>query len=337
MQSKCQRTLEVDGKKNLFGFLKQTQLEHNSSDVIFLVINKKDDRVAERALFYERNGKDMMKLANDKRKSNELTTIKERSAYFREQLFLYSRNVYTESNTKHTAKRGAPWLVTNFPSSHFPNDIIFNAYDKSKGTWFEMSVDHFNQLNLCDDEGRKAWLEKFHMKFNSWDIKFSALNSCDSGGNVFGNLFTRKPEVMLTAIVDGLNVRHVIMHDVHGMDLRKYVLSKEKDGAFSSYSERGMFQREELNIHAMSVYDPNNEYHMKHKDAKWYATSFDGTNLHTEILFEAYKTSKGEWFKMSAEHFRSNNLSDDVSQKVWIDKFSEKYEDWNIKFNVYMC
>ena len=173
------------------------------------------------------------------------------------------------------------------------------------------------------------------MKFNSWDIKFSAINNCDSGGNVFGNLFIQKPEVMFTAIVDGTSVRHVIIHDVNGMDLRKFVLSKEKSGAFTSYSDRGSFQREELNIYAMSVYDPNNEYHIKNKDASWYATSFDGTNLHTENLFEAYKKSKGEWFKMSGEHFRSNNLCDDVSQTAWIHKFSAKYDDWNIKFNVY--
>jgi len=305
------------------------------------VINKKDERVAERALFYENNGTDMMKLANDKRKSNELTTIKERSAYFREQLFLYSRNVYSESNPKHTAKKGAPWLVTNFPSSHFPTDIIFNAYDKSKGTWFEMSVDHFNQLNMCDDEGRKAWLEKIHVKFNTWDIKFSALNMCDSGGNVFGNLITRKPEVIFTAVVDGDVVRHAIIHDEHGLDLRKFALSKEKDGAFNSYPVRGMFQREVLNISAMSVYDSNNDYHTKYdsdgKPAKWFTNSFDGTNLHTENLFEAYKSSKGEWFKMDAKDFQGNNLCVEASQKVWIDKFSEKYEDWNIKFKVHMC
>ena len=78
-----QRKPEVDGKKiicedNVFAILNQNHSEQISSDVIFLVINKDDVRVAERALFYERDGKDMMQLANDKRKDNELTTVKER-------------------------------------------------------------------------------------------------------------------------------------------------------------------------------------------------------------------------------------------------------------------
>ena len=224
MQTKNQSKPEVDVKKiidedNVFGILNQNHSEPNSTDVIFLVINKDDERVAERALFYEKNGMDMMKLANDKRKNNELTTIKERSAYLREELYLYSRNVFVESKNK--ASHGKPWFVTNVSSSHFPNDIIFNAYKKSKGTWFEMSGKNFYELNLCDDEGRKAWIEKIHVKFNTWDFKFSSLNKRDIGGNVYGNLVTMKPEVIFTAIIDGLSVRHVIIHDEHGMDLRR--------------------------------------------------------------------------------------------------------------------
>ena len=335
-----QRKPEVDGKKiicedNVFAILNQNHSEQISSDVIFLVINKDDVRVAERALFYERDGKDMMQLANDKRKDNELTTVKERSAYLREELHLYSRNVYVSS--KHKASKGKPWLVTNVSSSHFPNDNIFNAYEKSKGTWFEMSGKNFYELNLCDDESRKAWIEKIHVKFNTWDFKFSSLNKCDIGGNVYGNLVTMKPEVIFTAIIDGLSVRHVIIHDEHGMDLRRFVLSKEKDGVFNSYSERGEFQRDVLNIQAMSVYDPTNKYHEKWEGRDWYATSFDDSNFHIESLFDAYKKSKGEWFEMDATHFLSNKLSDKQAQQVWLNKFSEKYEDWNIKFKLYMC
>ena len=340
MQTKCHRKPEVDGKKifhedNVFGILNQNHSEPNSTDVIFLVINKDDERVAERALFYEKNGKDMMKLANDKRKNNELTAIKERSAYLREELHLYSRNVYVSS--KHKASKGKPWLVTNVSSSHFPNDNIFNAYEKSKGTWFEMSGKNFYELNLCDDESRKAWIEKIHVKFNTWDFKFSSLNKCDIGGNVYGNLVTMKPEVIFTAIIDGLTVRHVIIHDEHGMDLRRFVLSKEKDGVFNSYSERGEFQRDVLNIQAMSVYDPTNKYHEKWEGRDWYATSFDDSNFHIESLFDAYKKSKGEWFEMDANDFLSNKLSDKQARQVWLNKFSEKYEDWNIKFKMYMC
>ena len=335
-----QRKPEVDGKKiicedNVFAILNQNHSEQISSDVIFLVINKDDVRVAERALFYERDGKDMMQLANDKRKDNELTTVKERSAYLREELHLYSRNVYVSS--KHKASKGKPWLVTNVSSSHFPNDNIFNAYEKSKGTWFEMSGKNFYELNLCDDESRKAWIEKIHVKFNRWDIQFNSLNICDNGGNVYGNLVTMKPEVIFTAIIDGLTVRHVIIHDEHGMDLRRFVLSKEKDGVFNSYSERGEFQRDVLNIKAMSVYDPTNKYHEKWEGRDWYATSFDDSNFHIESLFDAYKKSKGEWFEMDANDFLSNKLSDKQAQQVWLNKFSEKYEDWNIKFKMYMC
>ena len=340
MQTKNQSKPEVDVKKiidedNVFGILNQNHSEPNSTDVIFLVINKDDERVAERALFYEKNGMDMMKLANDKRKNNELTTIKERSAYLREELYLYSRNVFVESKNK--ASHGKPWFVTNVSSSHFPNDIIFNAYKKSKGTWFEMSGKNFYELNLCDDECRKAWIEKFHVKFNRWDIQFNSLNICDNGGNVYGNLVTMKPDVIFTAIIDGLTVRHVIIHDEHGMDLRRFVLSKEKDGVFNSYSERGEFQRDVLNIKAMSVYDPTNKYHEKWEGRDWYATSFDDSNFHIESLFDAYKKSKGEWFEMDATHFLSNKLSDKQAQQVWLNKFSEKYEDWNIKFKMYMC
>lgn len=340
MQTKNQSKPEVDVKKiiyedNVFGILNQNHSEPNSTDVIFLVINKDDERVAERALFYEKNGMDMMKLANDKRKNNELTTIKERSAYLREELYLYSRNVFVESKNK--ASHGKPWFVTNVSSSHFPNDIIFNAYKKSKGTWFEMSGKNFYELNLCDDECRKAWIEKFHVKFNRWDIQFNSLNICDNGGNVYGNLVTMKPEVIFTAIIDGLTVRHVIIHDEHGMDLRRFVLSKEKDGVFNSYSERGEFQRDVLNIKAMSVYDPTNKYHEKWEGRDWYATSFDDSNFHIESLFDAYKKSKGEWFEMDATHFLSNKLSDKQAQQVWLNKFSEKYEDWNIKFKLYRC
>ena len=336
-----QRKPEVDGKKiicedNVFAILNQNHSEQISSDVIFLVINKDDVRVAERALFYERDGKDMMQLANDKRKDNELTTVKERSAYLREELHLYSRNVYVSS--KHKASKGKPWLVTNVSSSHFPNDNIFNAYEKSKGTWFEMSGKNFYELNLCDDESRKAWIEKIHVKFNTWDFKFSSLNKCDIGGNVYGNLVTMKPEVIFTAIIDGLSVRHVIIHDEHGMDLRRFVLSKEKDGVFNSYSERGEFQRDVLNIQAMSVYDPTNKYHEKWgKDREWYVTSFDASNFHIESLFESYKKSKGEWFEMNGNSFLKNKLSDTQARQVWLNKFSEKYEDWNIKFKMYKC
>ena len=340
MQTKNQSKPEVDVKKiidedNVFGILNQNHSEPNSTDVIFLVINKDDERVAERALFYEKNGMDMMKLANDKRKNNELTTIKERSAYLREELYLYSRNVFVESKNK--ASHGKPWFVTNVSSSHFPNDIIFNAYKKSKGTWFEMSGKNFYELNLCDDESRKAWIEKIHVKFNRWDIQFNSLNICDNGGNVYGNLVTMKPEVIFTAIIDGLSVRHVIIHDEHGMDLRRFVLSKEKDGVFNSYSERGEFQRDVLNIKAMSVYDPTNKYHERWKGRDWYATSFDDSNFHIESLFDAYKKSKGVWFEMDATHFLSNKLSDKQAQQVWLNKFSEKYEDWNIKFKLYRC
>jgi len=340
MQTKNQSKPEVDVKKiidedNVFGILNQNHSEPNSTDVIFLVINKDDERVAERALFYEKNGMDMMKLANDKRKNNELTTIKERSAYLREELYLYSRNVFVESKNK--ASHGKPWFVTNVSSSHFPNDIIFNAYKKSKGTWFEMSGKNFYELNLCDDESRKAWIEKIHVKFNRWDIQFNSLNICDNGGNVYGNLVTMKPEVIFTAIIDGLTVRHVIIHDEHGMDLRRFVLSKEKDGVFNSYLERGEFQRDVLNIKAMSVYDPTNKYHEKWEGRDWYATSFDDSNFHIESLFDAYKKSKGVWFEMDATHFLSNKLSDKQAQQVWLNKFSEKYEDWNIKFKLYRC
>jgi hypothetical protein len=340
MQTKNQSKPEVDGKKiiyedNVFGILNQNHSEPNSTDVIFLVINKDDERIAERALFYEKNGMDMMKLANDKRKNNELTTIKERSAYLREEIYLYSRNVFVAS--KHKASNGKLWFVTNVSSSHFPNDIIFNAYKKSKGTWFEMSGKNFYELNLCDDECRKAWIEKFHVKLNRWDIKFYSLKKCDKGGNVYENLVTMKPEVIFTAIIDGLTVRHVIIHDEHGMDLRRFVLSKEKDGVFNSYSERGEFQRDVLNIKAMSVYDPTNKYHEKWEGRDWYATSFDDSNFHIESLFDAYKKSKGEWFEMDATHFLSNKLSDKQAQQVWLNKFSEKYEDWNIKFKLYMC
>ena len=340
MQTKNQSKPEVDGKKiiyedNVFGILNQNHSEPNSTDVIFLVINKDDERIAERALFYEKNGMDMMKLANDKRKNNELTTIKERSAYLREELYLYSRNVFVESKNK--ASHGKPWFVTNVSSSHFPNDIIFNAYKKSKGTWFEMSGKNFYELNLCDDESRKAWIKKIHVKFNRWDIQFNSLNICDNGGNVYGNLVTMKPDVIFTAIIDGLTVRHVIIHDEHGMDLRRFVLSKEKDGVFNSYSERGEFQRDVLNIKAMSVYDPTNKYHEKWEGRDWYATSFDDSNFHIESLFDAYKKSKGVWFEMDATHFLSNKLSDKQAQQVWLNKFSEKYEDWNIKFKLYRC
>ena len=340
MQTKNQSKPEVDVKKiidedNVFGILNQNHSEPNSTDVIFLVINKDDERVAERALFYEKNGMDMMKLANDKRKNNELTTIKERSAYLREELYLHSRNVFVES--KNIASHGKPWFVTNVSSSHFPNDIIFNAYKKSKGTWFEMSGKNFYELNLCDDECRKAWIEKFHVKFNRWDIQFNSLNICDNGGNVYGNLVTMKPDVIFTAIIDGLTVRHVIIHDEHGMDLRRFVSSKEKDGVFNSDLERGEFQRDVLNIKAMSVYDPTNKYHEKWEGRDWYATSFDDSNFHIESLFDAYKKSKGEWFEMDANDFLSNKLSDKQAQQVWLNKFSEKYEDWNIKFKLYRC
>ena len=321
-----------DDDDNIFGNLTQ-----ESSEILFLVINNNDHLVAEKVVIYEKSGKDMMKYANEKRKSNCLDTLKARGEFLRQITRLNSMQVFDENDNRHTANPHAPWFTKDFQSCNLPSEDVFNRYKKSKGVWLEMRANDFNIENIGSIEGRKTWLEKLYANFDSWNITFKALNPCDDDGNVYGKLISRKPEVTFMVIVDGTTVRHVCIHDEKGMDLHNFIKSKEKSGMFTSNKERGMFQRDELNIQSMSVYDPDNTYHKKYEGAAWYATSFEESNFHDKSLFDAYKRTKGGWYEMTAEDFHRNNLTANAGQKAWINKISEKYENWNIKFKKHLA
>lgn len=319
--------------KNIEGSNVFSNIRSKKISLVFLVINKDDRRVASRAILFEENGKDIWKFLISKEKKLKLKTHQERGEFHRGTLYLYSRSVYDDEDKNHKKNVGASWYATSFENSFFIDERVFKEYQKTKGGWLEMSGEDFNTNSLKDIEGRNSWLGKIQENYNAFDIQFKSVMNCEKNGNVYGDLVIRKTAVTFMAIGDGSTVNHVIIHDENGMDLRQFLLSKEKT-KFKGNRERGQFLREELLIQDMHVFDKENTYHVQNEGALWYVSSFEKSNFHDESLFDKYKQSKGGWYEMTEENFDSLNLMDPDGQKTWLSKIREKYDDWNIVFKV---
>ena len=300
-----------------------------------MVNNANDQFVASRVIIFNSSGKDLWDFFQSKEKKGSFKNHKDRGRFHREELNIQGINVYDAENPKHQEYEGATWLATSFVKSNFTDERVFNKYEQSKGKWFEMSGDNFATNDLMSVTGRKKWIGKILSKYRGFDFQFKSVKCCEKDGNVYGGLIVRKPEVTFLAIYNGEEVSRVIIHDKHGLDLRKFILSKEKQPKFQSAQDRGTFQREQLFIQDMHVYDPENSYHIKNSEAAWYVTSFEKSNFHDEALFLKYKSSKGGWYEMKGDDFYENNLRKPEGRKTWEAKIQEKYEDWNIRYEVH--
>ena len=318
---------------NIYGSIRKRK-----TDLTFLVLNTHDQFAVNRVLIFDQNGKDLWKYLCSKEIKGSFNNHKERGCFHREQLFIQGVNVYDPDNSTHKLNAGASWYASSFESSNFIDESLFNKYQKSKGQWFEMSSDNFVANNLMDPKGRKEWVEKIYSKYHPINIQFESVQSCEKDTNVYGGLLVRKPNVKFTAVMKDDEISHVIIHDENGLDLRKFLLSKEKNPKFQSPQDRGAFQRNHLCIQDMHVYDAENSYHVKQcKDSNpsWLVKTFEESNLHDESLFEKYKNSKGGWYEMSGDDFDANNLQEDVGRQAWVAKIQEKYDDWNIIWSVF--